>query len=148
MTAPQPAKTYRGALPKPTPETKPFWDGAKAHRLMLPWCKSCGQAHFFPRSCCPHCFEFDLEWREASGRGKLHTYVINHKAARGFEEKVPYVIAVVELEEGPRMMTNLVMDETPTPERLRIDMPLEVTFDDVTPDVTLPKFRIAGAGRS
>ena len=146
MTAPS-QQTYRGALPKPTPETRPFWDGAKAHRLMLPWCKACGLAHFFPRNCCPHCFGFDLEWRQASGRGKLHTFVINHKAARGFEAKVPYVIAVVELAEGPRMMSNLVMDETPTPDNLRIDMDLEVVFDDVTEDVTLPKFRIAGGVR-
>jgi uncharacterized protein len=144
MTA-EPSKPYRGALPRPTPETKPFWDGAKQHRLMLPWCKACGRAHFFPRNCCPHCFGFDLEWRQASGRGKLHTYVINHKPARGFEDKVPYVIAVVELEEGPRMMSNLVMDGTPTPEKLPIDMDLEVCFDDVTAEVTLPKFRIAGA---
>jgi uncharacterized OB-fold protein len=144
MTA-EPNKPYRGALPRPTPETKPFWDGAKQHKLMLPWCKACGLAHFFPRNCCPHCFAFDLEWRQASGRGKLHTYVINHKPARGFEDKVPYVIAVVELEEGPRMMSNLVMDDTPTPEKLPIDMDLEVCFDDVTAEVTLPKFRIAGA---
>ena len=147
MTAPS-QQAYRGALPRPTPETRPFWDGAKAHKLMLPWCKACGQAHFFPRNCCPHCFGFDLEWRQASGRGKLHTFVINHKAARGFEAKVPYVIAIVELAEGPRMMSNLVMDETPTPDNLRIDMDLEVVFDDVTEDVTLPKFRISGGVRS
>ena len=147
MMATQPAQAYRGALPKPTPETKPFWDGARAHRLMLPWCKACGRPHFFPRNCCPHCFAFDLEWRQASGRGKLHTFVINHKAARGFENKVPYVIAVVELEEGPRMMSNLVMDETPTPDNVKIDMALEVIFDDVTPEISLPKFRLARGGR-
>jgi len=140
----EPSKPYRGALPRPTPETKPFWDGAKQHKLMLPWCKACGRAHFYPRSCCPHCFGFDLEWKEASGRGKLHTFVINHKPAKGFEDKVPYVIAVVELAEGPRMMSNLVTSETPTPDNVRIDMDLEVVFDDVTPEITLPKFRIAG----
>jgi uncharacterized OB-fold protein len=144
MTGAPQRQPYRGALPRPTPETKPFWDGAKQHKLMLPWCKACGRAHFFPRNCCPHCFVFDLEWRQASGRGKLHTYVINHKPARGFEDKVPYVIAVVELEEGPRMMSNIVMDEAPTPENLLIDMDLEVCFDDVTADMTLPKFRLAG----
>ena len=145
MTEPQP---YRGALPKPTPETKPYWDGAKAHKLMLPWCKSCGKAHFFPRNCCPHCFSFDLKWKQASGRGKLHTFVINvNKAARGFEQKLPYVIAVVELEEGPRMMSNLVMDEEPTPENVKIDMDHEVVFDDVTAEITLPKFRPARGAR-
>jgi uncharacterized protein len=142
MTASPPAQAYRGALPRPTPETKPFWDGAKQHKLMLPWCNACARAHFFPRNCCPHCFSFDLEWRQASGRGKLHTFVINHKAARGFEDKVPYVIAVVELAEGPRMMSNIVMQEVPTPDNLRVDMDLEVCFDDITADITLPKFRI------
>jgi uncharacterized OB-fold protein len=140
MSSPK-ADVIRAALPRPTPETKPYWDGAKEHRLMLPWCRSCGRAHFYPRSCCPHCFSFDLEWRQASGAGKLHTFVINHKPARGFEAKCPYVIAVVELAEGPRMMSNLVMDETPTPENVWIDMDLEVVFDDITPEVTLPKFR-------
>jgi uncharacterized OB-fold protein len=105
---------------------------------------ACNRPHFYPRSCCPHCFGFDLEWRQASGRGKLHTFVINHKPAKGFEDKAPYVIAVVELAEGPRMMSNLVMGETPTPDNVRIDMDLEVVFDDVTAEITLPKFRIAG----
>lgn len=132
---------YRGALPRPTPETKPYWDGAKAHRLMLPWCTACGRPHFYPRSLCPHCGAADLEWRQASGRGTVYSYVINHKAARGFEDKVPYVIAVIELAEGPRMLSNLVMDATPTPETIRIDMEVEVVFDAVTPEITLPKFR-------
>ena len=133
------------ALPRPTTETKQFWDGAKAGRLMLPWCRTCGAPHFYPRVCCPHCFGWDLEWRAASGRGTVHTFVINHKPARGFEAKVPYVIAVIALEEGPRMLSNLVMAETPTPENVRIGMAVEVLFDLVAPDVTLPKFRPAGA---
>lgn len=133
------APEYAGALPRPTPETRAFWDGARNHRLMLPWCRDCGAPHFYPRSICPSCLSADLEWREASGRGKLHTYVINHRAAKGFE--APYVIAVVELDEGPRMLTNLVTESAPTPETLWIDMPVEVVFDDVTEDITLPKFR-------
>ena len=137
MTQTQP---YGGALPKTTPETQAFWDGTKAHRLMLPWCKDCGKPHFYPRSICPFCLSANLEWRQASGRGKLHTYVINFKAAKGFT-KVPYVIAVVELDEGPRMMTNIVIDD-PTPEALPIDAPVEVVFDDVTETITLPKFRL------
>ncbi|MBL8835604.1 MAG: Zn-ribbon domain-containing OB-fold protein [Alphaproteobacteria bacterium] len=137
---------YRGALPRPTPETRPYWDGAKAGRLMLPWCKACARPHFYPRSICPHCGAADLEWRQASGRGTVYSYVINHKPARGFEDKVPYVIAVIALAEGPRMLTNLVTD-TPTPEAIRIDMPVEVVFDAVTPEITLPKFRPVEAPR-
>ena len=135
---------YSGALPKPTPETQAFWDGAKAHKLMLPWCQDCGMPHFYPRALGPHCLSSKLEWRQASGRGKVHTYVINHKAARGFD-RTPYVIAVIDLEEGPRMMSNVVVDGEPTPENVRIDMPVEVFFDDVTDDISLPRFRPGGA---
>lgn len=142
------AGRYLGALPKATPDTQMFWDGLKTGRLLLPWCLECGKAHFYPRSCCPHCFSWQLEWREASGRGKVHTYVINHKAARGFEGQVPYVIAVIELDEGPRMLSNLILDITPTPENVRIDMPVEVVFDAVTPEVTLARFRPVAAAAS
>ncbi|MCC5986176.1 MAG: Zn-ribbon domain-containing OB-fold protein [Pararhodobacter sp.] len=130
---------YAGALPRPTPETLPFWEGARQHRLLLPWCRDCGRPHFYPRSLCPHCHSEVLDWRQASGRAKLHSYAINHKQAKGFT--APYVIAIVELEEGVRMLSNLVMSAPPTPEALFIDMPVEVVFDDVTDSVTLPKFR-------
>ena len=134
--------SYRGALPQPTPETKPYWDAAREGRLLLPWCEDCGQPHFYPRNICPHCGGARLAWRQASGRGRLHTYVINHKPAEGFEDRVPYVIAVVELEEGPRLMTNIDIAD-PTPETLRIDMAVEVAFRAVTETVTLPVFRPA-----
>lgn len=133
---------YSGALPRPTPETQPYWDGAREGRLMLPWCEDCGQAHFHPRALCPHCGGARLSWRRASGRGRLHTYVINHKPAKGFEARAPYVIAVVELEEGPRLLTNIEIEE-PTPETLRIDMDLLVEFRRVTEEVALPVFRPA-----
>lgn len=135
MTGPAP---YTGALPRPTPETQPFWDGTRDGKLMLPWCEDCGKPHFYPRSICPFCLSANLDWRQATGRGTLHTYVINHRAAKGYE--APYVIAVVELDEGPRMMTNIVTDAPPTPEMLTIDMPVAVTFDAVTDDITLPRF--------
>ena len=136
---------YQGALPTPTPETKPFWDAAKEHRLLLPYCAACDAYTFYPRPFCSHCFSWDIEWREVSGRGKLHTYVISHRAPRGFDDRVPYAIAVVELAEGPRMMTNIVMDEEPTPERLPIDADVEVTWLDATPEISLPQFRLARA---
>ena len=70
---------YTGALPQPTPESQPYWDGLKEHRLMLPHCKDCG-FHFYPRPFCPDpdCFSWELEWKEVSGKGKVHTYVISH----------------------------------------------------------------------
>ena len=129
-------------LPKPTPDTQPFWDAVKRHELMLPKCKACGQLHFFPRPFCPHCFSWDLEWVRCSGKGKLYSYVINHRPAPGFEEEAPYVIAVVELDEGPRMLSNLI-DIEPTPETVQVDMPVEILFQDVNEEMTMFKFRPA-----
>ena len=135
---------YRGALPRPTPETQPFWDALQAGRFELPWCTACGQPHFYPRLLCPHCGSDALQWRAASGRGQVHTFVINHKAAKGFEDRAPYVIAVVELEEGPRMLSNLVMDTVPTPGNVGIGMPVQLEPRAVTERVTLPLFRPVG----
>ncbi|MCZ6615000.1 MAG: Zn-ribbon domain-containing OB-fold protein [Chloroflexi bacterium] len=129
-------------LPKPTPDTQPFWDAAKRHQLSLPKCKACGQLHYFPRPFCPHCFSWDLEWVRCSGKGKLYSYVINHRPAPGFEEEAPYVIAVVELDEGPRMLSNLI-DIEPTPEAVQVDMPVEILFQDVNEELSIFKFRPA-----
>ena len=130
------------SLPKPTPDTQPFWDAVKRHQLSLPKCKACGQLHYFPRPFCPHCFSWDLEWVRCSGKGKLYSYVINHRPAPGFEEEAPYVIAVVELDEGPRMLSNLI-DIEPTPEAVQVDMPVEILFQDVNEEMDMFKFRPA-----
>lgn len=130
------------SLPKPTPDTQPFWDAVKRHQLSLPKCKACGQLHYFPRPFCPHCFSWDLEWVRCSGKGKLYSYVINHRPAPGFEEEAPYVIAVVELDEGPRMLSNLI-DIEPTPEAVQVDMPVEILFQDVNEEMAMFKFRPA-----
>ena len=129
-------------LPKPTPDTQPFWDAVKRHELMLPKCKACGQFHYFPRPFCPHCFSWDLEWIRCSGKGKLYSFLINHRPAPGFEEETPYVIAVVELDEGPRMLSNLI-DIEPTPEAVQVDMPVEILFQAVNEETTMFKFRPA-----
>jgi uncharacterized OB-fold protein len=127
-------------LPKPTPESRVYWDGLRARQLMLPRCLDCAKAHFYPRAVCPHCASRRLEWRRASGRGTLYSFVINHRppAWRGPE---PYVIAVIELEEGPRLMANLV-GVAPDPSLIRCDAPVEIQYEDVTPEVTLPAFRL------
>ena len=134
----------RRPLPEPTPETREFWEGAKRHELRIQRCKSCGQAYFFPRPFCPNCSSRDVEWFTASGRAKLHTYVIVERGAPGFQDAVPYSIAIVQLEEGPHMMTNIVGVEQ-TPEALQVDMPLEVTFEEQNEQITLPFFRPRGA---
>lgn len=137
-TSPKPA-------PKPTPDTQPFWDGTAAGELRVQRCLTCSRHYFYPRPSCPRCGSGDVEWVAASGRATLYSYVINHRPAPGFQDDGPYAIAVVELEEGVRMMTNIVGVEI-TPENLRLDMPLRVVFEQ-RGDVRVPLFEPAGALR-
>ncbi len=131
---------YTGPIPKPTPETRPFWEAAKHHVLRIQRCRDCAQHYFYPRPLCPHCLSRNVEWVAVSGRGRLHTFVINHRPPRNFPVQGAFVIGIVELEEGPRVLTNIVGVE-PDPARVRCDMPVEVVFEDITEEVTLPKFR-------
>jgi uncharacterized OB-fold protein len=134
LPEPRPQKRPK---PVPTPETKHFWEGARAGELRLQRCRACGQAYFPPRPACPRCASLDTEVFRASGRARLYSYVIHERPAPGFEP--PYAIAVVALEEGPRMMTNLV-DVPQTPEALLLDMPLEVRFQKLDDEISLPVF--------
>lgn len=134
------ADPYSGPLPKPTPETRPFWDAAREGRLLIQRCESCGTRYFYPRPLCPSCLSRAVHWIEASGRGRLHTFVINHRPPRGFPVSGPYVLGLVELDEGPRMMAQIV-DVAPDPAAVHCDMPVEVVFADLTPEITVAKFR-------
>lgn len=127
-------------LPKPTPDSEEFWAGARRGELRIQRCLSCGKAYFYPRPFCPHCSSKDVEWFTASGRGRLYSYVIVHRAAPGFKDYTPYAIAVVELDEGPRMMTNITGVEI-TPENLPVDLPVEVSWERQSDEITLPLFR-------
>jgi uncharacterized protein len=129
-------------LPKPTPETAHYWGAARDGRLALQKCKSCAHVYFPPRPFCPTCSSRDISVVDATGRATLYSYVINHRAAPGFP--APYAIAVVELEEGARMMTNIV-NLPQTPEALVLDMPLKVAFQKLTEEITAPVFEPAGA---
>jgi uncharacterized protein len=137
------AAEYHKPLPRPlNPElTRPFWEAAKRHELVMPRCKTCDQLFFYPRSECPRCLGSDLEWVPVSGRGRLHSFTtINQPANAAFRDDVPYVYAVVQLLEGPRMISNLVECDV---ESVSVDMPVEAVFDDVTPEWTLVKFKPA-----
>jgi hypothetical protein len=125
-------------VPVPTPETKPYWDGCAAGELRIQRCTDCGKPYFYPRPICPSCGSTSVEWFTASGKATLYSYIINYRAAPGFEEEAPYAIAVVQLAEGPRMMTSLVGVPN-TPEALVLDMALRVTFQQ-RGDVSLPVF--------
>jgi uncharacterized OB-fold protein len=129
------------AIPQPTPETAHFWSGARDGELRLQRCRSCAKSYFPPRPFCPSCGARDVEVYPASGRARLYSYVINHRSIPGFD--APYSIAVVELEEGPRMMTNIV-DCPQFPESLILDMALEVTFYALNDEISLPLFRPRG----
>ena len=131
-------------LPIPTPETAHFWEGAKTGELRLQKCDECAHIYFPPRPFCPSCVSKKVSVFKASGRGFLYSYVINQRPHPAFDGA--YSIAIVELEEGPRMMTNIVnVDQTP--EALQLDMPLEVIFEVLNEDISLPYFQPAGGQR-
>jgi hypothetical protein len=129
-------------LPQPTPETQHFWDGCKEGELRLHRCADCSKTYFPPRPFCPACGSRSVEIVKATGKGKLWSYVINHRP-RPDMGREPHSIAVVMLDEGPTMMTNIV-DCPQTPEALVLDMPVEVTFQTFG-EIALPLFKPAGA---
>ena len=131
---------YSRSLPQATPETKPFWDGLKDGKLMLQRNKKSGRAYYPARPFDPADPFSDVEWFEASGKGTLLSYVINHRPPPGYE--APFAIAIVQLQEGPKMMTNII-DCPQTPEALQLDMPLEIAPYKVNDEVTLPLWRPA-----
>ena len=134
---------YNKPVPVPQGESDYYWEKAKAHELWLRQCDDCGNAYFYPRDISPCCFSKNTSWIQASGKATLFTFAIVQRPPHpGFREIAPYVTAIVELEEGPKFPTNIVIDD-PTPENLQIDMALEVTFDDITDTIALPKFKPA-----
>lgn len=135
---------YRKPLPPPSVESAPFWEACKRHELAAPRCGACSH-HWFPATAtCPRCWSTDWTWTRVSGRGKIYSFGVYHRAYhKGFADELPYALVIVELEEGPRLTTNVVDCK---PDELRCDMPVEVVFEDVTPDRTLYKFRPVRGG--
>jgi uncharacterized OB-fold protein len=132
-----------GPTPLPTPDTAPYWEGAAAGELRIQQCTSCTEYYFYPRPFCPRCGSAAVEWRVTSGRATLISYVINHRTFPPSD--APLVIALVRLEEGPQMMSNVVGVE-PLPENLPLDMPLRVTFEQ-RGEYAIPMFTPAEATR-
>lgn len=133
---------YDKPLPIVDPDTEPFWHAAREHKLLVKRCAECGQAHFYPRELCPHCHSDAVSWLEAKGSGEIYSFTVARRGAGpAFQSDAPYVVAVVQLDEGCRMMTNIV--GTP-PDEVRIGQRVEVSYEEVTADITLPKFRLAG----
>jgi uncharacterized OB-fold protein len=130
---------YAKPLPKPSVISLPFWQGAKRHELMLQHCEACGAYIHYPRPRCPQCFSDRIEWRRASGRGVVYSYTIVRRASSRAFADAAYVLAIVELAEGPHLTTNIVG----AADQVRVGTPVEVFFDDVTPEHTLVKFKPA-----
>jgi uncharacterized OB-fold protein len=129
-------------VPVPTPETATYWAKAAEGELWLPRCDSCGRVVFYPRPACPHCHGDELTWFRASGRGTVESFVINHVPAPGFE--APYAIALILLEEGIRLTSNLLGVE-PVPDAIKVGMAVEVEFEQ-RDGVALPQFRVVRDG--
>jgi uncharacterized OB-fold protein len=131
---------YAKPVPVASIESKPYWEGVRAHRLLIPRCDDCGARWFPPSLLCPQCSSARTSWTEASGRGRIFSYVVFHRVYhRGFANEVPYVVALVELDEGPRLLSNII---GASPDAIRCEMPVRVVFDDVTEGVTIPKFTV------
>jgi uncharacterized OB-fold protein len=131
---------YTRPLPVPDGDTKPYWDAAKEHRLTIQRCQNCHEAIFYPRSLCPHCMSDRIEWIAASGKGTIYSYTVVHQSPAAFADIVPYVVALINLAEGVRLMSRVV-DSAPAD--VKIGAPVEVVFEDVTPEISLPHFRLA-----
>ena len=126
-------------LPVPDEVTEPYWAAAREGRLTAPRCTSCGALFFPPRPRCPTCLADEVAWETLSGRGVVHTFTVVRQAPHpAFADDVPYVIAVIEADEGIHLMSNVVGCH---PDDVRVGAPVEVVFDAVTPEVTLPRFR-------
>jgi len=125
-------------VPRPSPESAHYWKAAREHRLEIQRCDACGQFWFPPSQSCPHCLASNFTWTPVSGRGKVFSFVTYHRVYHpAFAKEVPYVVALVELDEGPRLLTNIV---GLLPEQVVCDMPVQVTFDDYDEGVAVPKF--------
>ncbi len=134
-------KKYAKPLPHLDEENRPWWEALKRHELYLQKCRDCGAIRYYPRAQCPECLSPRTEWVRASGRGKVYTFTTTwQNQAAGFRDSLPYVMAYVELDEGPKMLTNII---DCGPEQVKIGMPVEVVYEDVTAEVTLAKFRPA-----
>ena len=137
---------YRKKIPRIKEETKGFWEGCKRHELLIQRCKGCGRYRFPPRYMCSECNSTDTEWSKISGRGKIYSFIVPHRPAldstpaKGFEDEYPYAVVLVELPDAGevRIASNMVDCEV---KDIKIDMPVKVVFEDITEEITLPKFK-------
>jgi len=130
----------KNSIPKPQmdEDSRPFWEGARNHKLMIQQCETCRQYIFYPRIICPYCYSDLVSWVEASGHGKIHSYTVVHNAMPPFKGQTPYTIAIIELVEGTRMLSRIVGDRND----IGIDKPVSVVFEKIDDELTLPYFKV------
>ena len=133
------AAPYARPLPLIEPDAKPYWDYLKQHRMHVQQCQACAAYYFPPSDYCPNCLSDRVEWRPVSGRATVYAWVTMHRAyTPAYEGDVPYNVSLVDLEEGARLWTNVI--DCP-PDDVRCGLAVEVVYEDVTPEITLAKFR-------
>jgi hypothetical protein len=135
------------AMPGPRidEESKGFWEACKRRELCVQRCRSCATLRYYPRALCPRCLSAETDWVRLSGRGSVYSYTVTYQTqAPGFRERLPYVVAYVELDEGPRVLSNIV---DCVPDAVHIGMAVEVVFDDVG-EIAVPRFRPARSAAS
>jgi len=130
---------------RPVPEKSrvatPFWNAMRENKFLIQKCNSCKNYVFYPRIRCPHCFSDNLDWEEASGKGTVYSYTtVLNNAPSGFINEMPYTVAIIRLAEGVQMLSNIVGCD---PHEVECDMPVEVVFEKLNDEVTLPKFKPA-----
>ncbi len=127
-------------LPLPTDITAPYWQAAKEGALSIQQCQECQIWQFFPRAFCAHCSSENLVWKKTSGLGKVYTFTINRRAPNPFmKARLPYAVAIIELDEGTRMMANIVNSDL---EAIAIDARVKVCFERASDEITLPQFEL------
>lgn len=132
--------TQQKSLPQPQTWSEPFWEGTKRHQLLIQKCAECGELIMYPKKYCPLCMSEEMKWVQASGRGKIYSFtVVHNNPPSAFLNNLPYTVAVIRLEEGVQILSNIVASDY---ESLECDMNVEVVFEDVTDEITLPKFRL------
>ena len=136
--------SYELPIPRQGIHTRPFWEGAKDGKLMLPRCQDCGRVHWYPRHICPSCHSTNLEWIEGSGKGKIHTFAVQHLVFGPWSEKAPFVTAYIDLQEGDRMLTVLRGVDAQKPEDIKIGAAVEVEFEQANDDTFIPYWRVVG----
>jgi uncharacterized OB-fold protein len=124
--------------PSPNPDSSPYWEAAREGRLLIRECQACGTRHFMPRYLCPTCWSDKLDWIECKGRGSVYSFSVVHRAPTpAFAKETPYVVALVDLDEGPRMLANIVGERA---RAIDIGQRVQVTFERRGDDAALPQF--------